>query len=407
MRSKFFRSLRKRSAEALRRVDCRYFGPHVGGLISEFVREANAIGQNGLVLFVDHELGGGANLYRKNWLRQTQDEGKAVLLWTYDYPARQHVVECICANAGKPIRLYSLDCVKSLLLGIQCIDQVVVSELVSFPDPLLIQDALVDLKDRVGAKLSLLIHDYYSVCPGATLIDWTGRYCGPSLDQQRCAICLQHLNLHIKTGMGAVRDIERWRFSWGSLLMQSDSIVCFSASSRDIMQAVYPEVSMDRYVVQPHDCSHIQQSLQKAPPLRIGVMGQIDAQKGASILRKMVSIVELQQLQVFFVVIGSVQPPIKSRRLFETGRYRHEDLFVVISLFNIDVFLIPSISPETFSYTTEEIILAGKPLAVFNLGAPAERVRRYPKGLVLSSMDPAAALYELRRFARSIDGACC
>jgi glycosyltransferase involved in cell wall biosynthesis len=109
----------------------------------------------------------------------------------------------------------------------------------------------------------------------------------------------------------------------------------------------------------------------------------------------------------YFVAIGSVRPLINSRRFFETGPYGHEDLSALMSLFNVDLFLIPSILPETFSYTTEEIILAGKPLAVFDLGAPAERVRRYPKGLVLSSMDPVAVLCELMRFARSIDGACC
>lgn len=50
---------------------------------------------------------------------------------------------------------------------------------------------------------------------------------------------------------------------------------------------------------------------------------------------------------------------------------------------NITKFLVPSICPETFSYTTDEIMQMGYPLIVFNLGAPAERVKNYEFGKVV------------------------
>jgi hypothetical protein len=39
------------------------------------------------------------------------------------------------------------------------------------------------------------------------------------------------------------------------------------------------------------------------------------------------------------------------------------------------------------------------PVAVFPMGAPAERVADYPKGLVISRLDPAVALDEIIAFA--------
>ena len=40
------------------------------------------------------------------------------------------------------------------------------------------------------------------------------------------------------------------------------------------------------------------------------------------------------------------------------------------------------------------------PIAAFDLGAPAERIRGYPKGLILSSFDPEIMLDELVEFKK-------
>ena len=66
---------------------------------------------------------------------------------------------------------------------------------------------------------------------------------------------------------------------------------------------------------------------------------------------------------------------------------------------DIDLFFIPSIWPETFSYTTSEIMSMHMPVAVFPIGAPVERVKHYEKGLVLKETDAKSALKELWEFA--------
>ena len=71
--------------------------------------------------------------------------------------------------------------------------------------------------------------------------------------------------------------------------------------------------------------------------------------------------------------------------------------------YQVDIVLIPSIWPETFSYTTEEAIKMDLPVAVFDLGAPAERVRTYNKGLILRDMNPAEILGEIEGFLASLD----
>ena len=64
----------------------------------------------------------------------------------------------------------------------------------------------------------------------------------------------------------------------------------------------------------------------------------------------------------------------------------------------VSLALLPSIVHETFSYVTAELMHFGVPLAVFDIGAPAERVRDYPRGRIISRIDARIALAELLAF---------
>ena len=75
------------------------------------------------------------------------------------------------------------------------------------------------------------------------------------------------------------------------------------------------------------------------------------------------------------------------------GKYEHKDLVDIVEKYDIDIFIMPSIWPETFSYTTQEIILMEKPIICFNLGAQAERVSKYDKGYIAEDIS-AESMYE-------------
>ena len=66
------------------------------------------------------------------------------------------------------------------------------------------------------------------------------------------------------------------------------------------------------------------------------------------------------------------------------------------------LFFVSSVYPETFSYTTQEAMEMGMPVACLPLGAPAERVARYEDGLVLSHMEPEGVLQQLIEFGERI-----
>ena len=63
----------------------------------------------------------------------------------------------------------------------------------------------------------------------------------------------------------------------------------------------------------------------------------------------------------------------------------------------MSIVLIPSICFETYSYTTSEAIYSGYPVISFNIGAPAERIKRYGCGWVINEMSSSAILSLLEK----------
>ena len=103
------------------------------------------------------------------------------------------------------------------------------------------------------------------------------------------------------------------------------------------------------------------------------------------------------------VAVGECQELKAYKAVKYIGRYTREDLPAIMEREEVDAVWIPSIWPETFCYTAEEAMEMGMPVAVFNIGAPPERVRNYEKGLILESQEPEFILEEIFRFVRSLE----
>ena len=108
--------------------------------------------------------------------------------------------------------------------------------------------------------------------------------------------------------------------------------------------------------------------------------------------------IRAQRLPARITVIGQLHGGHQSRELRILGPYQREALPDLVEDCGANVFLVPSVWPETFCYVADELMQLGVPLAVFNLGAPAERVARYENGLVIEQVDAAHALQRLITF---------
>ncbi len=345
------------------------------------------------VLIIDHGLGGGANHYIDESMDTRIHNKQMTVLVRYDFHAlKAYNIYFIAYNLEYKFVSSNLSKIIALLSEFK-INTIFLNSFVSYPNVHEIINEIVLLKEQTKARLILPIHDFFPLCPSYTLLNEKMQYCEVPDDVKVCENCLKH-NKHEFKIFENETDIEHWRSSWSNIIALCDEILCFSDSSKEIFLKAYPK-SIEKIIVKPHDISgrypKIYDANCNSGMTIIGVLGAINEAKGANIVKDLVSYIDKNRLNTKVVVIGEISIPIHSDSFEVTGRYDKKELPKIVKRFNITKFLIPSICPETFSYTTDEIMQMGYPLVVFDLGAPAQRVRDYDLGQVIE-MD---RLYEV------------
>lgn len=360
------------------------------------------------VLFLDHDLGGGANLFRKKYIKEALQSGEKIFLLLYNYARKQYDLIFYYNSHQLSFHTKNLEHIKLFLHTCTELDSIILSETVSFPNISALLEMILDLKKAHHTTLTTLIHDFFCVCPNFNLLNSDMIFCDVPDDILKCQVCLPQNDGDFRI-FYRNPDIVFWRKKWSRVLNESSNIVCFSNSSKDILLKAYPALPADKIHVKPHKVDHLpemapaiqRRGSDKKDSVTIGILGNINVPKGARIVEKMVEMIEAEERNTKIVIIGRFHSPLKSRLLLVTGKYQHDELPQLIHKHQIDIFFTPSICPETFSFTTEEIIQMSLPLAVFNIGAPAERARHYPKGVIISKIDPETALDDITSFVQN------
>lgn len=358
--------------------------------------------QRPVVLCLDHALGGGANLYREGRIAELTGEGRQVLLVTPRLASLDYLLS-LRGPAGVEFEWQesSLDAVLAYLRGCR-IEAIELNNLVSFEDPLQVVGWCREAQ-ATGVPLVFHLHDFHAVCPAFTLIDVGGTYCRvPGLEA--CRQCLPR-NAANSLGMGSDVDLEAWRAAWGELLAGADRVVAFSQASADILRRGHPGLG-DRLRVElrPHGTSHRRLRPVRAGggrTLTVGVIGNISRPKGARIVEELADLARHRAVDLRIVVIGTLQTSRAADDVIHVhGPYEGDELPALLERYGVDLCLMPSVCPETYSYVTDEIMAMELPLAVFDIGAPAERVARYARGCVITDITAEAALAAIMRLAR-------
>lgn len=356
----------------------------------------------------DHAMGGGANRFREQLAADIVTRGGCTCIVVPDLPKLGYRLRIVDAQGEIESSCASLHELLAFL-DRQQLDAIELNDLVSFDDPLLLV-AWAQQHAQAGVPVRVYLHDFHVACPSWTLIDSDDRYCGvPSLDV--CARCLPRLQIPFLALLPPT-DIPQWRAAWGALLRVAE-IVAFSASSIAILRRAYPQLDPARIELRPHTVEYLPvaspirqlSAPDRSRPLTIGVVGNISRHKGSDIVWQMAALIESQQLPIRIAVIGAIENAVRSDVVQVLGPYRAEQLPQLLEDAGIDVCLLPSVCPETYSYVTAELMQLQMPLAVFDLGAPAERVAGYPRGRIIAEVSARSALDTIRQLHRDLSAA--
>jgi GT2 family glycosyltransferase/glycosyltransferase involved in cell wall biosynthesis len=345
------------------------------------------------VLLVCHNRGGGTERHLLEQSQQLLAQGAAA------FELRpSHEAGCVALlHPG----LYGLQNLAALPLHVDgmleealrelAITEIHLHHLIDFPSGT--AQHLLGAAQRLGLSIRLAVHDYYAVCPRVNLVTPEGRHCGEPTAAE-CNHCLAQDRLIEQTG-----PIEAWRAESLHLLSAAQQVVVPSADVARRLAQMAPQLQVS---VEPHEDEPPPHELPPpvlgpGEPLRVLVIGAISRIKGYDVVLGLAQSVRSRGLPLKVSLLGYSMddPRLADHGVALLGRYFDNELLEKISAADPHVVLIPSIWPETYCYVLSGALRSGRRIAVFDLGAQAERARRHDPGHLLLPLELAGRPDEL------------
>jgi GT2 family glycosyltransferase len=263
--------------------------------------------------------------------------------------------------------------------------------------------AVYDLVTQLGVPYDVHVHDYAWFCPRVALVGAHDRYCGEP-DLPGCEACVADNGHFLKENITVAALRER-------------SAALLSAARRVIVPSDDTGLRMRRHFagLTTTTVAHEDDAAIPAGPApRLGeprsgkprsgeprpgkpspgkpsrtsvcVVGAIGVHKGYDILLACARDAARRDLDLQFIVVGHTIDDARllaTKRVFVTGRFEPGEVVGLIAEQNGRLGFVASICPETWCLSLGDIWRAGLQAAAFDIGAPAERIRRTRRGILL------------------------
>ncbi|KAA8389054.1 glycosyltransferase [Acetobacter tropicalis] len=273
------------------------------------------------------------------------------------------------------------------------------------------------LAAALGCPHTVHVHDYMWFCQRISLLGPQGTYCGEP-DVAGCQRCVALAGRNITEEC----DIPVYLARSERLLKSARAVYAPSRDTAKRMMRHFPTVRCQVKALEKADAllprsSAVARSVKKQPALppvgsgvlgspaqqgarrlRLCLIGGIGWEKGYGVLHQAALDAAMRDLPLEFVIVGHTPDDatlMKTGRVFITGEYREEDAVSLIASVQAQAAFLPSIWPETWCFTLSLAWKAGLPAIVFDLGAPAERVRASGRGKVINPALSGAALNDI------------
>jgi GT2 family glycosyltransferase/glycosyltransferase involved in cell wall biosynthesis len=254
----------------------------------------------------------------------------------------------------------------------------------------------------VGARVVIVLHDYFLLCPDWNLVHAEGRACGKAKvdDSVGCANCLKQ-RLQSRQGMTPpqLTQMIGQRTALARLALEhADALIAPSTFVREQFRRAFGDPIADRIRVIPHGTArHVgKASYRPEKRLRVAFLGNAEATKGWRVFLDVVR--QLRATQVRFRLLGALPPNSgvdKNDNVDIVGQYQPAQLPALLE--DVDVVFIGSIWDETYCYTLDEAFRAGTPVIASAVGAIRERVSDGRTGLLVPPNDVAAVANAVKR----------
>lgn len=330
-----------------------------------------------------HSLGGGAESWLHNVIRDRAETGAATVVLRVGGASRWRI-ELHRPEASLVAAVEDDDTAASVLSSLAQ-RRIVYSCGVGAPDPKALVGMISALSTGPGQSAEVLFHDFYPLGPNYTLLGASGVFEG--VPDPTCE-APEHRWMGLP-GSSDPMSLADWRDLWGPFLREATRIRVFSRDSAGHVEAAYPFLA-GRIEVSPHRLGATP-AVARQPERGarvIGVLGDLNRAKGAEVLQELSRWLSREKGGPRIAHIGSLDPAYRlARGHVSHGAYRLDEVNDLVARYRIGCWFMPSVWPETFSFTTHEMLATGLPVLCFPVGAQAEAVSGAPNGRVLSFLD--------------------
>lgn len=336
-----------------------------------------------LITIFDHNGGGGSNAYSHKLINESISHSKTIL--------RVYCAEAIWfiqfINDELDFIFYtkSIDELFDVLLGAKS-KELIVNSVYGYPNISEWVGKLITLSAASKAVVDVKIHDFNALCSSPHLLNYEDKYCNVPSDQKKCELCLKKNHHWFHSWFPEENkplNINAWRRPFMELFSVANRITLFDESSLDILKRGFV-IDESKVAIIPHASEglKVRGLINPLAPLHIGVLGTLTIGKGGGVVNELSKYIAQHNLSIPITLVGSsiitVEPQISVY-----GPYIPEELPQIIQSQGINVVLMPSIVPETFSYTLSEAMQMCLPIVAFDIGAQGSRVKDYVLGKVV------------------------
>ena len=338
----------------------------------------------------DHTWGGGSETVAERWINSNSEHR---IIQVRNSNDSSYTIENI-----KGTERYIIKCEIALLewiLKFIRIDEIVVGQFANYNIGRM-TDLISQIKQKRRCKVIYYLQDFYSLCPTYSLLNYKNEYCGGGGDQ--CFDCYPKVASNEE--LNDFKTIDDWREQWRLLFNIVDEIRVFSNYSESFLRKFFIDYKGDiiQEKMQVEALEEVTLRTHTHGPYNVAVIGFISVPKGLEVLSGIDKILGTEDTRLVFHIYGGSTEPLGN--FINHGRYTARDLAEYFIRDSIDIVLIPSICAETFCLAAEEIMQMNVPVSCFNVGAHAERINNYKKGLVIRTIDPQVTCDEILNYLK-------
>lgn len=364
---------------------------------------ASAVSSRPIPIYIGHSLGGGA----ENWLRERLKASRELC-----HPA---IVVRLGGVVRFRIELYldgekfvattdKWDVVCNVIRSASS-REIIYSCAVGDSSEVEVPRLLVEFLQSGSAVLNVLFHDFLPISPSYTLLCSDGVYRSSADEMQKDSAHSFNFS------DGTKGDVVEWQRQWKYALDHAQSLIVFSNNSADIVLRTWPDLS-DKVKVQPHVDFPVTVPYSVIPYQTggrpsIALLGGIGQHKGAKIVSELAEYIKGKECPYDIVVIGEFDRSYNiPSSVVVHGKYVVAELPELMAKYNVSGWFMASIWPETFSYTTHEMLATGLPVISFGLGAQGDAIAEHDNGMIVDIDIPkihSALLHASEMGARLIE----